>query len=510
MFTRVASAVAAMAAMAIGIAASAQLTTTTVASTDGCDQSAFTYVGYPHVNINGDVVFLATGCQSSDTGIWVAQNNSGTITLHQYAQISSTGSSGFQWFHDYSAINDSRVIAFKARYVVSGVSYEGLFTSDGTTTTLVASRDMAGDTFIDFDAGAESRVRINNSGKVLFGAGMSPDAEHEGVTGSLWLYTPGAGLTMVGRTTEAIDGGTLTDLLAWDFNDYGSIVIKGSYTDGTDGHGAIWRGGPTSLSRVVETTTDDWGYVTGLCVNQAGDFGVQTNGHQYSGGSPTNGQKFVWAVQPASGSRIVMAAGGDANPFDTLPFYYYCTTAHNQILNQDPPVINYVKRGLFHAYATDGGDCSTGDLYSGFWYWNGSGLFAEAYQGDDTSYWSGGSSSEWFADSGEMTNTVAINDGSQVAFIARVTDGTTPGMALFVRSAGSRCEVASAYYPDEIWFGQHTAVPLAGNDNYNSGYGRLTNCGYFVYRTANGSGTSIVLGRVGQTCTVPLIEEPGK
>jgi hypothetical protein len=479
-----------------------QLTMTTVASTSNCDgvHTAFTSLGYPHVNLGGSVVFRATTCPGGGIGIYVASVSGGPV---EYVAATPTG---FQDFTDYPAINDNGAIAFLATSYATPTWVQGVYTATPTTLTKVATQSFwPGPGFQSF-GDPDSRVRINGNGQVLFCAWMWPDASHLNSTLALWRWTPGVGLEVVARQGDAIDGGTVNGINAWDLNGDGTIGFWGSYLDGHGGGGdAVWRGKPGSMALVLTSPIPDWGYYPTVFINQLGDLALNTNEQV-----PTGGTRDSWVIEtaPPAVNRIWMASGGKAAPgTGGAPFFFYCDHTGDPARLPHYPSINYGKQGILHAGITSGLciDDETGD---GFWSWDGTNLHAEAIRGQSTVLW-GGPGTEVFTASDSLHTTVAINDMSQIAFLSNVTSTAGDGIALFARNGTSMYRIASALAPETLWFGQGPyGITVTGNDNLNSGYARLSDCGYLVYRYDGSGYQKIVLARMGNMCVLPLIGPP--
>ncbi|HEX2837535.1 MAG TPA: choice-of-anchor tandem repeat NxxGxxAF-containing protein [Phycisphaerales bacterium] len=491
---------ASVALMVVGVA-SGQLTTQTMASTvSTCTApKQLTWVGYPHVNLGGDVVFIGQTCDPAYNGVYVASTSSGSLTRNLYVAQSTSPTSGFQWFRDYPAINDSSTVAFKGARISGSTLVEGVYTATATTWTKVAETSSTG--FESFDNGIpDGRVRINAVGQVLFGARLHPDGGHPFSTNSLWVHTPPSTLTQVCREGDAIDGGTLVSVMAWDFNKNGTIVMFGQYDDGMYTYAGVWRGTSAGLSLVLSTPVPDWGYFPGVFVNHQGDFAIECNAHVGVG------MRDEWNIQTAPPmSRITMAAGGMTAPgTGGLQFIVSCPVTGNILRSINPPSINFGRQGIFHSLAASTNCTGYADT-DGFWYWDGTTLSAEAVRGQNTSSWTGGSALETFADSTTFAPTVAINDATYSAFLANVTTNSVNGTALFARAGTSKYRVAGYYNGEELWFGQGTTnTALVGNDNLNSGYGRLSNCGYLVYRVSGATTQTIERPRLGLYCVIPF------
>lgn len=222
----------------------------------------------PDINNAGQLAFSAsvTGGGSTaadDTGIWIM--GGGTSALVAREGMAAPGTSAGTIFSDFSsptivkpALNGSGKVAFFARLAaavpLSTTVDEGLWSTGGGALELVAREGFQAPGLpADTNFGFLSLAGFNNAGVTVFNAQLTGTAVTPGVNdSSIWIHTPGVGLTLIARNSEAIavapgDIRTISSLgtgfggrgsengLRECINDAGQVVFTADFTNATQG-----------------------------------------------------------------------------------------------------------------------------------------------------------------------------------------------------------------------------------------------------------------------------------
>ncbi len=214
-----------------------------------------------------------------------------------------------------SAMNDSGQVVFAAdttKATGAGGAKHALFLGDEATITKITRKDdpvPAGDAVFRSLGHGTATVAINASGQVACRIGINVSGTNET---ALFLFTPGHGLTEIVRTSDALDGSTITNL---DFagtpingnylpdsnsglNDAGEVAFRYELVNGNQGI-AVWRtplpvigsaelvgiqfivsgsGGPTNATYSLVTSTNlasplsEWAPLQTNFFNSTGEF----------------------------------------------------------------------------------------------------------------------------------------------------------------------------------------------------------------------------------------------
>jgi hypothetical protein len=261
------------------VEAAAGGTQTVIAST----ASGYQNLG-PSVSLNnaGTVAFTGTDAVGR-TGIFTGNGTTSTLIAHD------GGAFGQVSIAEAPSINDSGVVPFAASNIPPGNGLNGVFTSDGTTAGIITTT-ASGLAF--------GQAAINNNGVVAFIAGAGSSAQ------ALLVGAAGVAPQTVIQTGDALGGSTMTSFGIGPnaINGVGQITFWASLADGTTG---VFRADPsggvgsTPDNPVLPTAiTSDGTFIISLapCLNglacHGGDF--------FYFDPPSNVAGYTYAVDPTS------------------------------------------------------------------------------------------------------------------------------------------------------------------------------------------------------------------
>jgi len=297
--------------------------------------TGFISTGLPgSVNRSGTVAFAGEDANGR-SGIFTSNGTTTTLIAHDggiFGQVSGSG-------NNFPSINDSGVVGFAASNIPpNGVN--GVFTNDGTIAGIITDNSAAL---------AFSNVAINNSGTVAFIGG-------NGSSQAIFVGTPGVAPETVIQTGDSLAGSTVSSLVIGPdaINGTGQIAFWASLANGQAG---IFRADP---SAGVGTTADNPALPTAIDPNGAFNIplgpcltGLRCHdGDIYYVDPPANVAGYNYSVDPTSSpfDGVILPVGLGLGPNNN----YYVLTLFNSHFKAYIPTLHVLTGGVPFHFATAG------------------------------------------------------------------------------------------------------------------------------------------------------------